>query len=393
MPLQTVYIAGVGMTPFYRPSVRIGYEQLAPQAVQLALTNAGIEYTDVQQIYAGWAYGDTTSGQRALANLGATGVPFFNVNNACSSGSSALFLAKQAVQNGAVDCALVVGFEQMPAGALELFFSDRSSVLELHAAIADKTIDPSSGPLTPRIFAAAGVEHMRRDGISAEAYAMIAVKARTHAARNPKAAYQNPVSIAEVLDSRSIVSPLTKLQCCPPTSGAAAAIICSASYAKRNGLSTEVELKGMGLTSDIDSTFSGSAISMVGYDISARAASQAYKESGIGPSEIDVVELHDCFTINEALSYESLGLTSRGTAEKFIVDGNNTYGGSVVVNPSGGLLSKGHPLGATGLAQITELTLQLRGQAQARQVPNARTALQHNVGLNGAAVVSVLVKN
>lgn len=393
MTTRTAVITGVGMTRFHRPGDGVGYEVLAEQAARLALGDAGLRYTDIEQVYAGWAYGDTTSGQRALLGLGMTGVPIFNVNNACSSGSSAAYLARQAVVAGAIDCALVVGFEQMPAGALELFFSDRASVLERHVAVSDRMLEQSSAPMTPKIFAAAGREHMERDDITAESYAKIAVKARKHAANNPNAVYRDPVTVEQVLASRSIVDPLTKLQCCAPTSGAAAAVICSDEFAGRHGLVEGVALRGMALVTDLPSSFEGSAISMVGSDISAKAAAQAYDESSVEPADIDVVELHDCFTINEALSYEALGLVDPGDAERLIADEDNTYGGQVVTNPSGGLLSKGHPLGATGVAQLAELTWQLRGQAGHRQVERANLAVQHNVGLNGAAVVSVLERH
>ncbi len=386
-------IAGVGMTPFRRPGDGAGYEVLAEQAARLALHDANLRYADVGQVYAGWAYGDTTSGQRALLGLGATGVPIFNVNNACASGSSAAYLARQAVLGGAADCVLVVGFEQMPAGALELFFTDRANVLDRHTAVSDRLLGPSDAPMTPKVFAAAGREHMARDDIRAESYAMIAVKARRHAANNPNAVYRDPVTVEQVLASRPVIDPLTKLQCCPPTSGAAAAVICSTDFVARHGLADGVAIRGMALVTDLPSSFEGSAISMVGTDISARAAAQAYEEAGVGPDDVDVVELHDCFTVNEALSYEALGLAGAGDAERLIADADNTYGGKVVTNPSGGLLSKGHPLGATGLAQLAELTWQLRGRAEARQVAHADLALQHNVGLNGAAVVSVLERH
>lgn len=390
MAQRAALIAGVGMTRFRRPSEGARYEDLAVEAGKAALKDAGLEYSAVNQVYAGWAYGDTTSGQRAVLGLGMTGVPIFNVNNACSSGSSAAYLGRQAILGGAADCVLAIGFEQMPAGALELFFQDRAGVLDRHVAVSDRIVGASDEPMTPKVFAAAGREHMARDGISVEAYAKIAVKARRHGANNPNAVFRDPITVEDVLSSRAIIDPLTKLQCCPPTSGAAAVILCSKDFARKRGLSNCVVVKGMGCATDTPSSFGESAISMVGADISRAAAAQAYGESGASPAEIDVVELHDCFTINEALSYEALGLAANGEAEAMIADDENTYGGRVVVNPSGGLLAKGHPLGATGLAQLTELTLQLRGAAGARQVEAARLGLQHNVGLNGAAIVSVL---
>jgi acetyl-CoA acetyltransferase len=180
------------------------------------------------------------------------------------------------------------------------------------------------------------------------------------------------------------------LQCCPPTCGAAAAVICSKQFATKHGLTPNVVIRAQSLSTDMASTFEGRDMRKVaGYDMTVAAANNVYEASGVGPEDIHVVELHDCFTTNEVLTYEALGLTPSGTAEKFVRDGDNTYGGQVVTNPSGGLLSKGHPLGATGLAQCAELVWQLRGQAGARQVDGVNVALQHNIGLGGACVVTL----
>lgn len=384
-----VVVSGVGMTRFRRPSERSQYELLGEEAVGKALADAGIDYTAIQQVYAGWVYGDSTSGQRAVYGVGLSGVPIVNVNNNCSSGSSALYLARQAVASGASDCVLALGFEQMPGGALDLVFPERTSPLDRHLAVADRYLGDEAGPMTLRAFAAAAREQMERDGIEPETFARIAVKARRHAVSNPNSAYRDPITVEDVLESKNFITPLTKLQCCPPTSGAAAAVVCSEDYARRNGLDAGVRILAQSMTTDFASSFTDSAIDMVGSDMSRRSAQAVYEAAGIGPEDIDVCELHDCFTVNEALSYESLGFTPVGTAEKFVLDGDNTYGGKVVINPSGGLLSKGHPLGATGLAQCTELVQQLRGNAEKRQVEGARIALQHNIGLGGAAVVTL----
>ena len=190
--------------------------------------------------------------------------------------------------------------------------------------------------------------------------------------------------------STPVFDPLTRFQCCPLTCGAAAAIVCSADFAKKRGLDLRVSIAAQAMTTDTPSSFECKDMrKLVGYDMTAAAATQVYEETGIGPDELDVVELHDRFTANELITYEALGLTLEGTAERFIMDGDNTYGGRVVTNPSGGLLSKGHPLGATGLAQCAELVWQLRGQAEQRQVEGARFALQHNLGLGGACVVTL----
>ena len=208
----------------------------------------------------------------------------------------------------------------------------------------------------------------------------------------PYAVFRDPVSVEEVLASPKIFGPLTRLQCCPPTCGAAAAILCSEDFADTHGLDGSVVIRAQAMTTDFASTFSGDMMTVVGYDMAKAAADRVYEAAGVGPEDIGVVELHDCFTTNELLTYECLGLTPEGTAEKFIAEGDNTYGGRVVTNPSGGLLSKGHPLGATGLAQCAELVWQLRGQAEARQVEGVRLALQHNIGLGGAAVVTLYEK-
>jgi len=220
------------------------------------------------------------------------------------------------------------------------------------------------------------------------------VKARKHAEHNERAVFRNLLTVEEVMESPHQFGPVTRFQCCPPTCGGAAAIVCSDEFAKKHNISKPVYIAAQTMVSDLESTFNAkSAMRIVGYDMAAEAARRVYEEAGVGPEDLDVVEMHDCFTPNELITYEGLGLTPEGTAEKFIEDGDNTYGGKVVTNPSGGLLSKGHPLGATGLAQCSELVWQLRGEAGPRQVENARIALQHNIGLGGAAVVSIYRKD
>jgi acetyl-CoA acetyltransferase len=244
--------------------------------------------------------------------------------------------------------------------------------------------------LTAQLFGGAGREHMERYGTSREAFAMISVKARQHASRNPHAVFRDPLSLEEVMNSPMIFDPLTRYQCCPPTCGAAAAVLCSEDYASRKGITGGVTLLGQAMTTDSSATFdSGSMMNVAGYSMAAEAASKVYESTGVGPEDVDVVELHDCFSSNELISYEALQLTPEGTAEQFIMDGDNTYGGKYVTNPSGGLLSKGHPIGATGLAQCAELVWQLRDDADQRQVEGARIGLQHNLGIGGACVVSM----
>jgi acetyl-CoA acetyltransferase len=336
-------------------------------------------------------YGDSTCGQAALYGLGQTGIPIINVNNNCSTGSSALWLARQAVMTGAADCVLAVGFEQMRPGPLAGVWDDRPSPLARSAdtMTAIQGIDDRA-PIAAQYFGGAGQAYADKYGTAPKTFAKIAVKARKHAANNPYAVFRTPVTEEEVLASPHIHGPLTRLQCCPPTCGAAAAVVCSDDFARRHGLDRTVAIRSQALTTDTASTFdTGDMMKVVGYDMTKAAATRVYEDSGVAPEDIGVVELHDCFTTNELISYEALGLTPEGTAEKFVLDGDNTYGGKVVTNPSGGLLSKGHPLGATGLAQCAELVWQLRGQAQGRQVEGVRLALQHNLGLGGACVVTL----
>ena len=200
-------------------------------------------------------------------------------------------------------------------------------------------------------------------------------------------------ALDDIMKSPEVFDPLTRYQCCPPTCGAAAAILCSDDFARKKGVAKPVYIAAQSMTTDYGSSFGDSMIKMVGYDMTANGAKQVYEKAGLGPNDVQVVELHDCFTANEILTYEALGLCKEGEAEKFIWEGQNTYGGKYVTNPSGGLLSKGHPLGATGLAQCTELVWQLRGQADKRQVDGAKVALQHNLGLGGACVITMYRKD
>jgi sterol carrier protein 2 len=388
-----VLMAGVGMVPFATPSKSDSYDVLAEGAVRAALTDAGIELTAVQQVYAGYVYGDSTSGQNVVYRIGMTGVPVINVNNNCSTGSSALYLARQAVASGAADCVLALGFEQMRRGALTEQWDDRPSPFARFDDVASQVQgDVGDVPLAPRYFGGAGSAYCARYGMDPAVFARISVKSRRHAAANPYAVFTAPVSVEEVLASPPIFGPLTRLQCCPPTCGAAAAVVVSEEFARARGLRADVAITAQAMTTDRPGSFDGDLMRLVGYDMTAAAASQVYEAAGVDPRDIPVVELHDCFTTNELISYEALGLTEEGTAEKFVADGDNTYGGRIVTNPSGGLLSKGHPLGATGLAQCAELVWQLRGAAGRRQVEGASLALQHNIGLGGAAVVTLYEK-
>lgn len=388
---QKVLVPGVGMIPFAKPGACDPYPVMAGHAARAALADAGIGYERIQQAYVGYVYGDSTAGQRALYEVGMTGIPVFNVNNNCSTGSTALYLARQAIASGAADCVLALGFEQMSPGALASVFGDRPSPFERFDAAADDLVGNSEVPMALRFFGGAGLAHMQQYGTRLETFAQIRAKASRHAANNPLALFRKPVTAEEVMASPALwPGVMTRLMACPPTCGAAAAILCSEDFARRNGLHTGVWIDAQAMTTDTARTFEARDMrDVVGFSMAREAARQVFDAAGIGPEDLDVVELHDCFAHNELITYEALGLCPLGGAEKFINDGDNTYGGRYVTNPSGGLLSKGHPLGATGLAQCTELVQQLRGTAGGRQVANARVALQHNLGLGGACVVTL----
>jgi sterol carrier protein 2 len=387
---RKVNVIGVGMVKFQKPGASESYEVMAGGAIREALKDAGIAFDAVEQAYAGYVYGDSTCGQRAVYSVGLSGIPVVNVNNNCSTGSSALWLARQAIEGGLAECVLAVGFEQMEKGALASKYNDRTNPLDQHVDVMNRSQGFNSAPPAAQMFGGAGREYRWKHGTKRETFAKIAAKARQHASKNPFALFREVLSVEQILASDDVFDPLTRFQCCPPTCGAAAAILCSDAFAQKHGLTNPVYIAAQSMKTDYASSFqSDSMIKMVGYDMAAAAAKEVYEKSGVGPADVDVVELHDCFTANELLTYEAIGLCGEGEAEKFIWAGDNTYGGKFVVNPSGGLLSKGHPLGATGLAQCTELVWHLRGQAGDRQVPDARIALQHNLGLGGACVMTM----
>lgn len=385
-----IFIAGVGMIPFSKPGASDSYDVMGATATRLALGDAGLGYESVQQAFVGYVYGDSTCGQKTLYSVGMSGIPIVNVNNNCSTGSTALFLARQAIAAGA-DCVLALGFEQMAPGALTSVCKDRPSPFVDFDAATDALVGMPEMPLALRYFGGAGLAHMQRYGTGLDSFARIRAKASRHAANNPLALFRKVVTEQEVLDAPMLwPGVMTRLMACPPTCGAAAALLVSESFAKRHGLRRDVFIAGQAMTTDLPSTFeSQDMMRLVGYDMTRSAAEQVYAQTGIGAEDLDVVELHDCFAHNELITYEALGLCPEGGAARFIADGDNTYGGKIVTNPSGGLLSKGHPLGATGLAQCYELTHQLRGSAERRQVAGARTGLQHNLGLGGACVVTL----
>jgi sterol carrier protein 2 len=390
---RKVYVVGVGMTKFEKPGSREGwdYPQMAEEAGTKALADAGIPYGDIEQACVGYVYGDSTCGQRAVYQLGLTGIPVYNVNNNCATGSTALFMAKQFVEGGLADCVLALGFEKMQKGSLSTTFADRTMPMDRHATLMVELRGFEAAPPAAQFFGNAGREHMERYGTTAEQLAKIAHKNHTHSVNNPYSQFRDEYTLEQIQAAPMVYAPLTKLQCCPTSDGAAAAILCSKDVVRRHGLEAQaVEIAGMAMTTDFPSTFDEkSSIKLIGSDMTRAAAQRVYEQSGVGPEDVDVIELHDCFSANELVTYEALGLCPEGKAGELIDSGAVTFGGSWVVNPSGGLISKGHPLGATGLAQCAELNWQLRGLAEARQVDGAKVALQHNLGLGGAAVVGV----
>jgi acetyl-CoA acetyltransferase len=375
-----VFVIGVGMTRFARCESDI--KVLAQAAAKDALSDASVDYERIEQAFCGYINGMSTLGQQALYGIGMTGIPVYNVHNNCSTGSTALFMAYNAIRSGQNDALLALGFEKMQKGPLE-------KQLPGLEEIAKDTEKEKKAPIAARMFGDAGRDHMEKYGTKPETFARIAVKNHRHSVNNPRSQYQEACSVDEVLASRVVYDPLTILQCCPTSDGAAAAVVVSEKYLKTHPHPGAIEILGMAMTTDRADDFSRGRIGMVGMGMTERASRQVYEQAGLGPTDVQVIELHDCFSTNELITYEGLGLCPEGEGEKLVADDACTYGGRWVVNPSGGLLSKGHPIGATGLAQCAELVWQLRGGAEKRQVDGAAVALQHNLGLGGACVVAM----
>ena len=392
---KKTFVVGVGMTKFEKPGGREwDYPDMAREAGTKAIADAGIRFDEIEQAAVGYCYGDSTTGERAFYELGHSGIPIYNVNNNCSTGSTALYMAKQFVEGGLADCVMALGFEKMEKGSLGIKYTDRTMALDKHFTVMNEQrgFDAASPPAA-QMFGNAGREHMEKYGTTADHFAKVGYKNHKHSVNNPYSQFQDEYTLEEIKAAPMVYEPLTKLQCCPTSDGAAAAIVVSEEFVDSHGLRDQaVEIIGMAMTTDFPSSYEGSMIKMVGSDMTKAAAQKVYEQSGFGPENVDVVELHDCFAANEVVTYEALGLCEEGKAGEFIDSGAQTYGGKVVVNPSGGLISKGHPLGATGLAQCSELCWQLRGQADNRQVDGAKLALQHNLGLGGAAVVGMYRK-
>ena len=391
---KKAYVVGVGMTKFEKPGSKDwDYPDMGREAGTKALEDAGIQVTDLDQAAVGYCYGDSTCGQRAFYELGHPGIPIYNVNNNCSTGSTALFMAKQFVEGDIADCVMALGFEKMEKGSLGIKYTDRTVALDKHMKVMVDERGVAQAPVAPQMFGNAGIEHMEKYGTTPEQFAKIGWKNHKHSVNNPYSQFQDEYSLEDILNAPTVFGPLTKLQCCPTSDGAGAAIVANEEFIEKHGLQEKaVEILGMAMATDLPSSYEKSMIKMVGSDMTKSAAEKVYQQSGFGPENVDVVELHDCFSCNEMITYEGLGLCPEGKGGEFVDSGAQTYGGQVVVNPSGGLISKGHPLGATGLAQCAELSWQLRGEADKRQVEGAKIALQHNLGLGGAAVVAMYRK-
>ncbi|KAL5237837.1 hypothetical protein ACI65C_005247 [Semiaphis heraclei] len=393
MSKPKVYVIGVGMTKFEKPGRRddFDYPQMAVESVTKALQDAKISMQEVEQACVGYVYGDSTCGQRALYEVGMTGIPIYNVNNNCSTGSTALYLGKQIIESQNAQCVLVLGFEKMESGSLSAKFTDRTNPMDKHVTLMGDLVGLDGAPITAQLFGNAALEYMNKNNVKPETLAKIAYKNHKHSVNNPFSQFQKEYTLNEILESPKVFGPLTKLQCCPTSDGSAAAILASEQFVIKNNLQDQaIEIVGMEMATDPPTTFSGqTCVQIVGYDMTKLAADKLFSKTTIKPEDVNVVELHDCFSANELITYEALGLCKPGKAGEFIESGSNTYGGQVVVNPSGGLISKGHPLGATGIAQCSELYWQLLGKAGKRQVPGAKVALQQNIGLGGAVVVAL----
>lgn len=363
---RKVYVIGVGMTNFTKPNPDFDYPAMGKEAVEMALTDAGIKYTDVQQAVCSYMLGDSTSGQRILYQVGMTGIPIHNTTHAMNG----MFLSKQFIESNGADCMLAVAFEKMSLGPMTLKYGDRSPGISLHIQKMIDLIELSGAPGTAQVFGNAGVEYMKKYGATEMHLAKIAAKNFKHAVNNPRAQTRTAYTVKDILNSRRIHGPLTKLECSPTSDGASAAVLASEDFVIRHGLKNKaIEIIDMEMVTDTPEVFiENSLMKIAGYGMTELAAKRIYERTGISPKDLDIVELHDCFATNELITYEALQLCGEGEAGKFVDEGLNTYGGQVVVNPSGGLIARGHPLGATGLAQCAELVWQLRGEAGQRQV-------------------------
>jgi acetyl-CoA acetyltransferase len=354
--------------------------EIGAEAALLALDDCGLTIQDMQALYCGnLGQANGMVGQRILQQIGQTGIPVVNTANACATGATAFREAWTAVKAGLYDCVLAVGVEQMGKGLL--------------GGTGAGTGIPKEGLLgsgtMPAVFAEAGMEHTRKYGTTFAQFAKVSEKNHHHSTLNPKAMYQIETPLEQVMNAEMIAYPNTKLMCSVNVDGSAAAVICSEAKAKELGLMKRaVKIRASVLTSD---PWQERDLVMPDVNSCTRlAVKQAYEMAGVGPDDIDLVELHDCFATAEILHYENLGLCADGEAGRLIDEGETALGGRVPVNVSGGLLSKGHPLGATGIANIYEVSTHLRGEAGKRQVEGARIGLTHVIGLGSACGIHIL---
>ncbi|QGZ96177.1 thiolase family protein [Terricaulis silvestris] len=377
--MADVYILGIDMTRFGRYPDRT-FAQLGGEAALMALDDCGLGARDVQIMYCGTVFGAyEMTGQAIMREIGQTGIPVTNIVNACASGASAFREAWLAVKSGVYNVALAVGVEKTPRGMLG---GGAETGIPLEGLFGSASM--------PAVFAESGTEHAAKYGTTFAQFAKVSVKNHHHSTMNPKSFYQMETPLEQVMGAEMIAYPNTKLMCSVNVDGAAAAVLVSERKARELGLSRAIRVRASALQSD---PWNPSNPMMPDVNTVTRlAAKSAYEQAGIGPEDVSLVELHDCFATAELLHYENLGLCGEGQAGEFIDAGETTLGGKVPVNVSGGLLSKGHPLGATGIANMYEVSLHLRGEAGARQVEGAKIGLTHVVGLGTASAVHVLEK-
>ena len=375
-----VYVLGTDMIKFGRFPERT-VPQLGAEAALLALDDAGLTIKDMEALCCGnLGQAAAMVGQRVLQEIGQTGIPVVNCSNACATGATAFREAWMSIKAGIYDLVLAVGVEQMGRGLLG--GTGGGSGIPKEGLLGSGTM--------PAVFAEAGMEHARKYGTTFEQFAKVSVKNHHHSTMNPKAMYQIETPLETVMNAEMISYPNTKLMCSVNVDGAAAAVLASERMAKGLGMGRAVRVKASILTSD---PYSDRDLVMPDVNSCTRKAAQAaYEMAGVGPEDIDLVELHDCFATAEILHYENLGLCEEGGAGKMVDQGETALGGRVPVNVSGGLLSKGHPLGATGIANIYEVSTHLRGEAGKRQVEGARLGLTHVIGLGSACAIHVLEK-
>jgi sterol carrier protein 2 len=388
---RNVYVLGVGMTKFIKPRGKVDYTELGYEAGIKALLDAQVNYDEIDAGVACYCYGDSTCGQRVFYQFGMTSVPIYNVNNNCSTGSTGLQLGRTMIAGGQAEAVMVVGFEKMNPGSLSTYFQDRENPTGTFGIMMAQTRGVSKAPGAAQLFGNAGREYKEKFGATNEDFGEIARINHEHSKRNPYSQFQDDYTLDQIMQSPTVYEPLTKLQCCPTSDGGAAAILVSQDFldARPELKDQAVLIAGQTLRTDNPSAFSRSSMDLVGFEMTKGAAKIALDEAGVTVDDIKVVELHDCFSANQMVTIDALGLSEHGKAHEMVRRGDITYGGKMVINPSGGLISKGHPLGATGIAQCAELVWHLRGWANNRLIDGTKSVLQHNLGLGGAVVVTV----